>query len=832
MAIKLLGCTDNLLVLPVCGIFVSFLGLVLLIIYLVARGITSSLHLVEAPIPTYVAALMTIALGVISIILLKKRHILLICCSILLSVLDLILCIVHAVTAGLVSIPFLGSFSVCVLRATSAECQCYILGEGTTNSTVIVPGDGTKHYTFQDVKSCASIETALKDFLYTLCIAYSFGAFSCVVTGTLSTLLFFNNRRSQKHQAENGDDPPRPAGRARQTVHQEDENRERNTSMRRSLERTGSPVRTASRLRRDSLTQSTPQHTRPPGGGATGSPDSRPVRRSASVTTSPNPGGPIGAAGETSAGSSRPVARVHSVTGASGESGSRQRSRIPILVRGGFLQSHVNGPRIPVYTIQGSHEAYIALTDLPRLQLPALDQVPAYVRDLHALPNYEPPPYSPTAEVLSESPELRVTDPVSDQSPTVRQQLLFEDDNVAAEEDEAELLEHLSSPQLDIPASQDSELVEETDDAVGSIESLIDDQQQNLISSNHSIALGTDDITIHDAVGEMSEEGDLGLVNTGMVVEEDELELVVSDDACQSVDHQPPDILLEAIESARAAASIPESSTSTSATRNILEDCGPTESPLESHSFRLDRSAAIPVDTLHQSALEISSRSAPATSAEQSTSRNQRNRERRTERASRPKHRNLKDNAQGQFLGKEPGNPAPVNNPLYCSTDADVQATMAAGLSHQKENIITKSKEIKRSRSLSTARNQSLERSFQEIPSSTSRKVKRHSATYGRERGHDVGKRAMSYVYAPQERNISVQYSPGDPSGKAGRSQERGGSSGRTMARQTSGTRNSENLSDIISLVETVHHSTGKQSSKPKKKKKSSKTDNVYNSYL
>ncbi len=121
---------------------------------------------------------------------------------------------------------------------------------------------------------------------------------------------------------------------------------------------------------------------------------SRPVQRSASLNQANSTTTP------------RQVSRHHSVTTADVQqqsSGSRSGHgrRPPPLIRGGFLQSHVNGPSIPVYTIPGSNEAYIALTDLPSLQMPTMDDVPAYVSDVHdsQFPVDEPPPYTPSADM-------------------------------------------------------------------------------------------------------------------------------------------------------------------------------------------------------------------------------------------------------------------------------------------------------------------------------------------------------------------------------------------------------------------------------------------------
>ena len=198
-------------------------------------------------------------------------------------------------------------------------------------------------------------------------------------------------------------------------------------------------------------------HSRQPPGGSSRGAECRPVRRSVSVTTPPS------SAGQTPSGSSRPAARYNSVAGTS-EGTSRQRPRIPLLVRGGYLQSHLNGPRIPVYTIQGSNEAYIALTDLPKLQLPALDQVPAYVRDVPELPNYEPPPYSPVPETLMELPELATVIPSNNTLPG-RQRLSFEEITTSGHErDSSE--SRTSAPVNVARESQLPPALTEDDDAV------------------------------------------------------------------------------------------------------------------------------------------------------------------------------------------------------------------------------------------------------------------------------------------------------------------------------------------------------------------------------
>lgn len=54
---KIFYCTDNVLLLPISGAFVIVLGVVLIVLYLVTLGLTTSLHLVEGAIPNYVSAI-------------------------------------------------------------------------------------------------------------------------------------------------------------------------------------------------------------------------------------------------------------------------------------------------------------------------------------------------------------------------------------------------------------------------------------------------------------------------------------------------------------------------------------------------------------------------------------------------------------------------------------------------------------------------------------------------------------------------------------------------------------------------------------------------------
>ena len=115
------------------------------------------------------------------------------------------------------------------------------------------------------------------------------------------------------------------------------------------------------------------------------------VHRSSSMNQSTSPATP----------QRQQVRRHNSATAVDTPPNRSAQRRPPPLIRGGFLQSSVNGPSIPVYTVPGSNEAYVALTDLPSLQMPSMDDVPAYVSDIQdPFPMDEPPPYTPNAEQL------------------------------------------------------------------------------------------------------------------------------------------------------------------------------------------------------------------------------------------------------------------------------------------------------------------------------------------------------------------------------------------------------------------------------------------------
>ncbi|XP_072021084.1 uncharacterized protein [Amphiura filiformis] len=389
-AYKRFCCTDNMLLLPISGSFVGLLGLVLLVLYLVARGLTTSLYLVEGAVPSYAVAAMLMLTGLCVILLVKFRYFkYLNCFAVFLCLGTLTLCLVSVVTTAIVSIPFLESFSTCIARVSSAECQCYVIADrmNQTNNGIVVPGDDDKTYTFFGARTCSSVENTLKDFLYAMCVIYGFAAIACLFSGVLSILSLCTHRQYVAKQSDVGVITA-SSSRGRRTSQTSDSNRLLNYTP--SQSNRGNATTESVEQRRTSQNNSR-QTSRTQGQGS--SSRSRPVQRSASLSeanTSTTP---------------RPVNRHHSVTTADVQlqSGSRSgQRRPPPLIRGGFLQSHVNGPSIPVYTIPGSNEAYIALTDLPSLQMPSMDDVPAYVSDIHdsQFPTEEPPPYTPSADVI------------------------------------------------------------------------------------------------------------------------------------------------------------------------------------------------------------------------------------------------------------------------------------------------------------------------------------------------------------------------------------------------------------------------------------------------
>ncbi|XP_041460198.1 uncharacterized protein LOC121411499 [Lytechinus variegatus] len=738
MAQKLLCCTDNLLLLPVCGVFMTLLGLVLLIIYLVARGITSSLYLVDAPIPAYLTALLTIAIGVFLIILLKKRHVILVCLTILASVIDLIVCIVHTITAALVSIPFLGSFSVCVLRATSSECQCYILGDGSTNSTVIVPGDETKHYTFQDVKSCGSIEVTLRDFLYTLSIVYSFGAIGCLVSAILSTLILCSNRRSSKDEVEEEVLPSRERSN-QQTNQHEEESRGRSSTAQRPLEEAtsqGTPVQSGSGneallthqgARSQNSVGRTPERPVRRAASVGRSPE-RPVRRTASVN-SPTRGVTIHEA-VTPSSRAGSALRIHTLGPASGESGARQRPRPPLLVRSGYLQSHVNGPRIPVYTVHGSNESYISLVDLPKLQLPALSQVPAYVRELPGLPNYEPPPYSPTAEIPERPDSGGQTIP----SPPVRQCLFGEDAN--SEQNEFQELE-LQAPMATDPFRAREELGDSADEQIPletdvSLETSNPPNcvvQENNIDPDPLVSEETNDAILNLAIPETNENSmDAGIANP--VFEGEETDIV------EDI-NQPPDILMEAIESARSSLN----------TSTNIQDASVNSTPQDSRrtASTVRVSGLISNESSTDSQAEVTLRTSEI---KQDTRQNPQNDMNRPKRSTRLQHQTT--NPQEHSL-----------EPLQRHKGLASDQTRGKSLKTLPINISpdARSREVRRSRSLCASRNPGPDRPLQEIQSS-SNKGKRRSETYGRKRNVENGARRKDYWHVGEERSSGLRYKP------------------------------------------------------------------------
>lgn len=614
-------------------------------------------------------------------------------------------------------------------------------------------------------------------------------------------------------------------------VYLTEEIRGRNSVAQRSLDRATSQMTpTCIRSGSETVALVTPQGARSHRDvGIT--PESRPVRRSASATT-PTHATSVAAA-VTPSSYTRPPIRSHSVTRSSGESGARQRPRLPVLVRGGYLQSHVNGPRIPIYMVHGSNESYIALTDLPKLQLPALNQVPAYVRELPDLPNYEPPPYSPTAETLSESPERANTEQPS-QSPQARQ-CLFEEDAVSGQ-NELQDLELQFTVQNDSSRtggdrlsgnagdgelegdSGDDQIPLGTDGAVGTSDSLNGDLQENTIDLNQSTPQGTDDTTIHEAVQEASGNGsDAGIVNP--VFEEEETDIV------EDI-NRPPDILLEAIESARSSintsANFPDASTTSTAQDDAFQNHNVIDPPRSTSPVRFSGSISNERTISSQAVVTLRTTSEP----NKDVKVKQQKCVNHSERASRARHPSRTTNLQEHSVELQ-------QRPAGLSSNQARGEPLKTSLNNHSHSTDARSKEVKRSRSLSAAKNIGPEYLLQEIPS-MSNKSKRHSETYGRQRKYEYGTKTKNHTYLPEDRNNGMRYNPPTTQTKVSPDRARRRSRDHSRPRQP-GVSNGENLSDIINLVEAVHHGSPqvKHSAKKKKKKReSSRKDNVVESRI
>ncbi|PIK43622.1 hypothetical protein BSL78_19533 [Apostichopus japonicus] len=348
---RALCCTDNLLLLPISGAFVIVLGVLIVVLYLVTRSLTTSLHYVEGAIPNYVSAIVPV-------------------------------CLVQVVTTAVISLPFIEGLSVCIWRPTDQQCLCYKLT--SQNKTIVTDGSNAQYF-FDGATSCYSVEHTLKDFLYIFCVVYGFAIFACLFTTLLTILLWCRYQIPENEERKLTEERPSDveevvAGSNEVENVTDPENQETSRGQREGI--SGQP-------RVEEVTRSS--HTNRNNGpwrAAT-------VQRSSSINAASQP-------------SSGPrVTRHHSVATADtsppdntrprreGNHQGRQRMP-PILIRGGYLQGQLDGPTIPVYTLQGSNEAYISLTDLPSLQMPSLDSVPAFIPELpEPLPDEEPPPYSP-----------------------------------------------------------------------------------------------------------------------------------------------------------------------------------------------------------------------------------------------------------------------------------------------------------------------------------------------------------------------------------------------------------------------------------------------------
>ncbi|XP_033126598.1 mucin-5AC-like [Anneissia japonica] len=415
MARRLLCCTDNLSVLPVCGVFLSLLGIVLFILFLVAEGLTTSLQYINAALPVWVPAVLLLVTGIAVILLSKKRPVGLLVITLCLSIASAVICVSITVPTIINIIPLMESLTLCVYQQSTAECRCYVVDSKHNGTNLISIPEGSQQYTFKEVKGCDSIEHTLKDIVFTECVIYCFGAFACCVATVLTSMLLCNERKSNKSPVQhiNSDafDNPNshrfhynngsrlflngPGQTYIVGLNGQDQDRRAliNSEVVPTEERTSTVTNTT-----NTTTAARGSLPLPPGYGQSRNAQQRTthVRRSSSSSSAAVP---------------RPVpsnSRHHSISTADAAGlGTRnaRSSRPPPLVRGGFMQSRPDGRAVPVYTIPGSNQAYISLNDLPSLQMPNMDSVPAYVPRATSLntmqgpyPNEQPPPYSPTAE--------------------------------------------------------------------------------------------------------------------------------------------------------------------------------------------------------------------------------------------------------------------------------------------------------------------------------------------------------------------------------------------------------------------------------------------------
>ncbi|XP_071942081.1 uncharacterized protein [Antedon mediterranea] len=407
MTRKLLCCTDNLSVLPVCGVFLGLLGIVLFILYLVVEDLTTSLEHIDGAVPVWVPAVLLLFTGISMILQSKKRPVGLLVVSLCLSIASAVVCVSVAVPTIMDTIPFMESLTLCVYQQSMAECRCYAVDSKQNGTNLISIPEGSKQYIFKEVKGCDTVERTLKDILFTESVIYCFGAVASILATVLTSLLLCHKRKSNKSppvQDLNSDAFENPNTHRfhynnsnRLFLHGPGqtyivglgrENQDRsaliNSEVVPNVERTTSTTNTTTTTR-NSLTL--------PGYGQSQNSAQRTasVRRSSSTSSAALP---------------RPVvgSRHHSISTADNVA-TRRPGRPPPLIRGGFMQSHPDGRAVPVYTIPGSNQAYISLNDLPSLQMPNMDNVPAYIPQMASLnsmqgpyPSEEPPPYSPSAE--------------------------------------------------------------------------------------------------------------------------------------------------------------------------------------------------------------------------------------------------------------------------------------------------------------------------------------------------------------------------------------------------------------------------------------------------
>ena len=349
-----------------------------------------------------------------------------------------------------------------------------------------------------------------------------------------------------------------------------------------------------------------------------------------------------------------------------------------------------------------------------------------------------------------------------------------------------------------------------------------EDQQSNAEPSQ-SIVLATDDITIHERnASDQDDASQEGTSGQGHVAEETELVM----------DSQPPDILMEAIESAR-------SSLNTSAVNNVIDESSssdsqsddPDESPVHTQSSDqpdglndINTTPSIPSTVTINPGKSPSNSFAPGREQRIDVSMDIRQKREPSHsgsvRCTSPVKRNI---SPERSVRHAPAHMLLPNSPVGGQIRGRSQEAYSGH--HQDEGVGSKPKNVQRSKSLSSAPTRSKERSFQPIPSIS--KNKRHSTSHDREKKAAYDRRAAAYyVNAPQDRSYDVRNT------HRRSDKVRSHCTSDSARPQPPDVSSSENLFDIISLVERVRSTSPKHSSKRKKKRSSSRKDGVFESKI